>query len=67
LFAQKHTIRLIAQKRHCAGGVPVKYSKLLAYLRNPRDLCEKKINNTNWRIICHIAWGTKFNWEGFLK
>jgi hypothetical protein len=60
-------VTIADQKRRYAGGVPAKYSTLLAYLRNPRDLCEKKMNNTNWRDICHIAWGTKFNWEGFLK
>jgi len=60
-------VTIAAQIRRYAGDVPAKYSRLPAYLRNPRDLCEKKMNNTNWRDICHIAWGTKFNWEGFLK
>jgi len=60
-------VRIAAQKRRHAGGVPAKYSTLLAYLRNARDLGEKKMANTNCRDICHIAWGTKFNGEGFLK
>jgi hypothetical protein len=35
-------ITIAAQIRRYADDVPAKYSALPAYLRNPRDLCEKK-------------------------
>jgi hypothetical protein len=35
-------ITIAVRVRRYAGDVPAKYSALPAYLRNPRDLCEKK-------------------------
>ena len=40
----KMMVTIADQKRREAGGMPAKYSTLPADLRNPHDLCEKKMN-----------------------